>query len=99
MGSESKIIWSDSAKNSFYDILDFLQLTWGQKQVDDFYNLTDKIIERIAHNPLQFPIYDSNIYKALIHRNVSLFYKISPNSNQIYLMLFFDNRKKPIQFK
>lgn len=99
MGSENKIVWSDSAKNSFYEILDFLQFTWGPKQVEDFYDLTDRIIERIAQNPLQFPIYDSNIYKALIHKNVSLFYEISSNSNQIYLMLFFDNRKKPIQFK
>lgn len=97
MTSENKLVWTDSAKISFTEILDFLQLTWGQKQVNDFYNLTDKIIERIAKNPFQFPIYDSDVYKALIHKNVSLFYKI--DSEFIILMLFFDNRRKPIHFK
>lgn len=99
MESISKIIWSESAKISFTDILDFLQLTWGQKQVDDFYNLTDKIINQIIENPLQFPIYEFNIRKAIIHKNVSLFYRISTNQNMVYLMLFFDNRKKPVHFK
>ncbi len=101
MESKNKVIWTESAKVSFTDILDFLQFTWGQKQVDDFYNLTDKIIERISKNPFQFSLYNDSkeVRRALVHKNVSLFFRRNAEEGTIFLMLFFDNRQKPIQFK
>lgn len=99
MASGNRIVWTESAKLTFAEILDFLQLTWRQKQVDDFYNLTDNTLENILRNPYQFPFYEDSteVHRALVHKNVSLFYKI--DSELIILMLFFDNRRKPIRFK
>lgn len=100
MESVNKIIWTESAKFTFEEILEFLKFKWGQKQIDDFYFLTEKTINRIQENPFQFPIYtDSNtIYRALIHPNVSLFFRVDQLNEEIYLMFFFDNRKRPMQF-
>lgn len=100
MESVNKVIWTEAAKFTFEEILEFLKFNWGQKQIDDFYFLTEKTINRIQENPLQFPIFpdSKNIRRALVHQNVSLFFKIIQENNEIYLMFFFDNRKRPMQF-
>ena len=100
MASEIKIIWTESAKFTFAEILEFLEIKWGQKQIDDFYFLTDRTINRIQENPLQFPVYleAKSVYRALVHPNVSLFFRFGQSKNEIYLLLFFDNRKRPVKF-
>jgi len=102
MASEIKVIWTESAKFTFAEILEFLEIKWGQKQIDDFYFLTDKIINRIRENPYQFPIYldKRNIYRIGLWfiQMSACFFRFGQSKNEIYLLLFFDNRKRPIKF-
>lgn len=101
MESVNKVIWTESAKFTFAEILSFLEFQWGQKQIDDFYFLTEKIIDRIQENTFQFPVFSKphKVYRALIHQNVSLFFRLNHQKDEIYLLLFFDNRKRPVKFE
>lgn len=92
-----KIIWSEKAKHSFAEILDFLEHTWGEKQIKDFYLLTDKVLSQIQSHPYQFKASTKrkNVRKGLIHKNVSLYYKVNSSPGEILLLFFFDNRSEP----
>ncbi|MCX2679417.1 type II toxin-antitoxin system RelE/ParE family toxin [Galbibacter sp. EGI 63066] len=93
-----KIIWSENAVKSFSKILDFLEINWGEKQIQDFYQLTSDTLEQIKNNPFQFKSSNKNdIRKGFIHKNVSLFYRVDKTSETIELLFFFDNRSKSIR--
>ncbi len=95
-----KIIWSETAKTSFAEILDFLEQTWKQKQLQDFYLLTEKTLHQIRKNPYQFKPSDKkrSIRKGFIHKNVSIYYQVHQKSKEIELLFFFDNRSQPTRF-
>ena len=87
-----KIVWTQKAINSFSNILEFLELTWGEKQIQNFYLLTDEMLLQIKQNPFLFKASDKkpNVRIGFIHKNISLFYTV--NNNEIILLFFFDNR-------
>lgn len=95
-----KIIWSEKAKTSFAEILDFLEQTWKQKQIQDFYLLTEKTLHQIQENPYQFKSSNKKekIRKGFIHKNVSIYYQVKEKSKEIELLFFFDNRSQPARF-
>jgi len=92
-----KIIWTNSALSSFSEIIDFLEITWGEKYIQEFYLLTKKTITQIQENPFQFKasIKNPDIRKGFIHKHVSLYYKVSESLHHIELLYFHDNRRKP----
>lgn len=91
-----KVIWTNSALSSFSEIIDFLEITWGVKYIQEFYLLTEKTITQIQENPFQFKASKKHplIRKGFIHKNVSMFYRVSEKLNQIELLYFHDNRSK-----
>jgi plasmid stabilization system protein ParE len=92
-----KIIWTNSALSSFSEIIDFLEITWGEKYIQEFYFLTEKTISQIQENPFQFKASKKHpdIRKGFIHKHVSLFNKVSESLHYIELLYFHDNRRKP----
>lgn len=89
-----KVIWTDIALSSFSEIIDFLEITWGEKYIQEFYLLTEKTISQIQENPFQFKASQKhpNIRKGFVHKHISLIYKVNLDNNQIYLLYFRDNR-------
>ncbi len=70
-----KIIWTNSALSSFSEIIDFLEITWGEKYIQEFYLLTESTIIQIQENPFQFKASQKHpdIRKGFVHKHVSLF--------------------------
>lgn len=91
-----KIIWTNSALSSFSEIIDFLEITWGEKYIQEFYLLTESTISQIQENPFQFKASQKkpSIRKGFIHKNVSLYYRVSEHLSLIELLYFQDNRSK-----
>lgn len=91
-----KVIWTNSALSSFSEILDFLEITWGEKYIQEFYLLTEKTISQIQENPFQFKASQKHpdVRKGLIHKHVSIFYRVSDRLKHIELLYFQDNRSK-----
>ena len=88
-----KIIWSHQAKVSYEKIIDFILEQWSPDIALDFENKTNDLLDNLKKNVKLCP--NSNkgqLRKCVIHKNVSLIYKIAkPN---IELVTFIDNRSK-----
>jgi plasmid stabilization system protein ParE len=56
------IIWSLKAKNTYYQILEYLESDWSDKEVNDFINRTEEVLTFIAVNPSQYINYNYEQY-------------------------------------
>jgi plasmid stabilization system protein ParE len=92
-----KIIWTPRAITDFNKVLEYLYVSWGLKEVENFIDKTDDVLEGIAANPQIFieSLKKKNVHKGFITKHNSLFYKFKPNKKEILLLTFWDNRKDP----
>ncbi|NOX46108.1 MAG: type II toxin-antitoxin system RelE/ParE family toxin [Chlorobi bacterium] len=85
------VFWSLEASNSYEEIILGLIERWPIDIVESFEGIVNKIISRLSRNKrLCPPSKKKNIRKCVIHKNVSLIYKI--NKTEIELVTFIDNR-------
>ncbi len=86
-----KIIWSDQTKVSYERIIDDILDKWSPNIAIDFEYKTNKLLDVLKkHNHLCPNSNKQNLRKCVIHKNVSLIYKI--NNSVIELVTFIDNR-------
>jgi len=95
-----QIKWTDKAEESFAAIIDYLSENWSQKEVNDFIEKTDKVIDNISQNPSMYAvsIKRKNVRRALIGKLTSLLYTVK-HKTIIELLLFWDNRRNPKKLK
>ena len=88
--------YSDRAIETFDAISEQITLRWGLTHVYIFEERTLKVIDTIRESPFIFQAIDvnPNIRKAFVHKNCSMFYKVS--STYIEVLFFWDNRQDPI---
>jgi len=89
------VIWSSRAKITFFKVLDYLNENWTNKEIIQFNQRTQIVLNAIKKNPYIFPSSDKNkaIRKAIIDKNNSFFYAIDIYNQKIQLLTFFDNRQ------
>ena len=92
---EFEIIWTHTAYKSFDLNIEFIKLKWNDVIVKRFISKTDTTIEKLKVNPFLYPKSNTfpKYHRAVIHKNVNLFYRIDPT--QVYIFLFWDNRQDP----
>lgn len=90
-----RVIWTDQAEETHQEIIDYIQSKFTTKEVIDFIDLTDSVIENICNNiEIGLP-YKKTIYRQfLVSKQTYLFYKIE--NETIYLSVFWNNVKNPI---
>jgi plasmid stabilization system protein ParE len=49
-----KIIWTHTAKRTFQKILDYLFETWTNKELKNFIEETNNLLDQVKNNPYQF---------------------------------------------
>ena len=89
---EYKIVWVPLAIETFMEEIDFIYLKWNQKEVDDFVMLVDKNFKRLYINPLIGQI-QKNVYKIVISKQTSLFYRIIKKDKKVELVYFWNNKR------
>jgi hypothetical protein len=89
---EYKIVWVPLAVETYMQEIDFIYLKWNQKEVDDFVMLVDENLKRLSINPLIGQIH-KNVYKTVISKQTSLFYKIIEKDKKVELVYFWNNKK------
>ena len=94
--NERKIKWSETALSSQIEIIDFLLYQWGVKYVINYRDLTKAILATILQHPERYLVVNkkAKIHRALIHKNVSLYYQIKSDT-EVVLLAFWANRKNP----
>ena len=86
------VIWSPSAKVTYYQILEYLEDKWTNKELQAFIARSEEVINYICINPLLYPYSkESDTHKCVVVKQISLFYRVK--SNYIEIILFWDNRQ------
>jgi plasmid stabilization system protein ParE len=86
-----EIVWSETALETFYKIIDYLFDNWTEKEIVNFDNNVEALIQRIASHNQICP--ESKLFsyrKCIIDKHNSLVYHIV--NNKLFLITFLDNR-------
>ncbi len=96
-----EIVWTQFAKITYFEIIENLQARWTKNEVKEFHELTTSILAKIKSQQVDFPTINTEfgIKKAIIHKNVSLYFKEETHNKIIYLIVFFNNRMNPKTLK
>jgi hypothetical protein len=96
-----EVVWTKFAKITYFEILENLKLRWTFKEIKEFHDLTMSVLNKIKHDQVEFPIISTEykIKKAVVHKNVSLYFKEEKHNQTIYLIVFFNNRMNPETLK
>jgi len=89
---EYKIVWVPLAVETYMEEIVFIYLKWNQKEVDNFVMLVDDNLKRLSINPLIGQIH-KNVYKIVISKQTSLFYRIIEKDKKVELVYFWNNKK------
>ena len=87
-----KIVWSEYAKSSYEDIIDFILKQWNIEVALEFEKITNRALSRIKNRPEICPKLDNELRRCVIHKNVSFFYKVE--KDLIVIVAFVDNRSE-----
>ena len=91
-----KIIWTETALESFEEITDYIIYKFTIKEALDFLDKTEAALKIISNNSevgSQFK--KTEYHKFLIAKQTYLFYKVE--NQTIYLSVFWNNVKNPIR--
>jgi hypothetical protein len=88
------VSWTSHAKLSYYDELDYIDLKWTLKEVEDFVILVNEFIDRLSLGVIEGKIYpNNNIRSVLISKQTTVFFRIYPEQKSIALLLFWNNQR------
>jgi plasmid stabilization system protein ParE len=91
-----KIIWTPRAEKSFDSVIAYLQEHWSEKEIINFVEKANAVIQHISRYPLSYRnAGKDDIREALITKQTLLLYRISAGT--IYLLYFWDTRKNPLK--
>ena len=92
-----KINWTPTARQTYFNILDYLEEAWTEREIQSFINQVDKLLIRIAGNPEMFQESRNkkNIRKGFITKHNTLYYRVKPRKKELELLTFWDNRQDP----
>ena len=91
------IFWSTEAELSYQSILEYLQAEWTEQEIKNFIKRTDDVLEFIKENPSIYQRVKANTFKAVLSRQVALYYKI--DGLRVILQYFWDTRQDPNKLK
>ena len=90
------IDWTDIAKETYADELEFIDVKWGIKEVENFMILSDDFLKTLATGTFEGkPIRKGSLRTSVISKQTSIYYKIDETSNSIILVCFWNNKKDP----
>ncbi|MEX1192129.1 MAG: type II toxin-antitoxin system RelE/ParE family toxin [Brumimicrobium sp.] len=83
------IVWSDEAKKTYEAVIDDLLKKWPINVALDFEEKTNNLLDILLDNKqLCQPTKHKRLRKCVIHKNVSLIYKINRRKIEIVTFIF-----------
>ncbi len=91
MSKSAIIVWSELAKETYLDILNYILSEWMMKEATDFDNKVESLLAKLKTNTRHCPKSRiKKIRKCVITSQTSLVYRL--DNNVIELVVFVDNR-------
>ncbi|AOW19348.1 type II toxin-antitoxin system RelE/ParE family toxin [Urechidicola croceus] len=96
-----KVFLSELAERKLLKLSEYLLEHWNLKTRDKFiYKLTEKI-EQISIQPESCPKSSEfrNLYKCVVTKQTTFYYRINLDKKEIEIITIFDNRQNPEKLK
>lgn len=92
-----KIIWTPTARITYFKVLDYLVENWTKNEVASFVTEVESLLNQISNHPEMFQASrkKKNVRKALITKHNTLYYRIKSGNKELELITFGDNRQNP----
>jgi|TARA_B110000971_G_C19677025_1_gene349290 hypothetical protein len=88
-----KIEWSETARLTYAEELDFIYLKWGNKEVENFMNLSGRFLKTLSTGTFKGRLVRKGTLKmSVISKQTSVYYKVDPSNNKIGLISFWNNK-------
>ena len=97
-----KIVWTTKALQTYTDNMYYLQTAWTEKEVKKFAVTTEKKLSALSKQPgIGAPRNkkQQNIRHTVLHKRVSLIYRINNKKLQIELLRFWNTYQHPSKLK
>ena len=96
-----EILWTDSAKITFDNIVEYLREKWSEKEVEKFINRTTEMLSKLKHYPETCrPSAKRKFVRiGILSKQVQLVYHYKPGKKQIKILLFWGMKQNPAKFK
>jgi len=90
-----KISWTPLARHTYLDVVDYLYEAWTEREIQNFINKVEHLLEQIKENPEMFEESrkKKNVRKGLVNEQITLYYRFRPRKKEIQHIVFWDNRQ------
>jgi plasmid stabilization system protein ParE len=93
-----EIVWSDDAFMDYHQNIDYLLKEWPERVTLEFIEDVEAVIGLINQHPELYPLTEYlGIRRALVRKQITLFYRIK--GNEIQLIRFWNNYQDPKKLK
>jgi len=95
------VLWSDEAKKTYADNIEYLKTTWTEKELKKFILRSEYVILNIEDNPklYSFSSKSKKTRRAIINKQVTLYYRFYPIKKMVVLLSFWNNYRDYKQLK
>ena len=96
-----QIKWTLRAKESYDSNIAYLETEWTEREIKKFVNAVEEKLQLIAIFP-ELSVRTNkrkHIHKAIINKQIVLFYRPYKTLKRIELLLFWDSRRNPAKLK
>ncbi|MDP5198517.1 type II toxin-antitoxin system RelE/ParE family toxin [Flavobacterium sp. DG2-3] len=94
-----RIIWTNTAKNDYWQNIEYLEREWTLQDVYNFIDKTDTLIELLTRQNVIFKSSNyKNVFQIPVTKQITLYYTIVDNDN-IELLRFWNTYQNPEKFK
>jgi plasmid stabilization system protein ParE len=91
------IHWSEPAQNDYWKNIQYLENEWTIKEVHNFMDKTDELIDLLEKGNVTFKPTDyKNTFQVPIVKQITLFYRLE--NNKIELLRFWNNYQDLAKF-
>lgn len=97
-----KIVWTKKALLSYGDNMRYLEEFWTEQEVAAFIHLVEKKLAILSTQPKTGKPkgkQDPNVRSTIIHKRITLIYKLKPQKKVIELLLFWNTYQDPPKLK
>jgi hypothetical protein len=87
------VLWSDQAKQTYANNIEYLMDAWTEKDLKKFILRTEYVVLNIEANPklYAFSKKGKSVRRAVINKQITLFYRYYPRIDEIVLLSFWNN--------
>lgn len=91
-----QIFWTDIARLTYENELEFIYTKWNRKEVIKFMDLVDDFVQKIESGFIVGKISKQKVIRSfVISKQTTVFYQVYEDKMEIELLLFWNNKTNP----